>query len=196
MRALIQQAKRISRAFQSIYRHYRSVLMIYKRKRYGLKQVHPTFFMSGSSRVHRDFIAGAYSYMGWGCFIGPQVEIGAYSMLAPHVAIVGGDHRYDVPGVPMIFAGRPEEQKKTVIESDVWVGYGAIVMAGVRIGQGAIVATGAVVVKDVPPYEIHGGIPARKIGERFQNTEERIQHEEMLRRPPQAGNFASLKEHP
>jgi serine acetyltransferase len=53
-------------------------------------------------------------------------------------------------------------------------------MAGVSIGRGAIVAAGAVVTKDVPPYEIHAGVPARKIGDRFASAAERTRHDAML----------------
>ena len=54
-----------------------------------------------------------------------------------------------------------------VIDDDVWIGYGSIIMSGVHIGQGAIVAAGAVVAKDVPPYAIVGGVPAKVIKYRF-----------------------------
>lgn len=54
-----------------------------------------------------------------------------------------------------------------VIGNDVWIGYGAIILAGVTIGDGAIIGTGAVVTKDVPPYTIVGGVPARSIRKRF-----------------------------
>lgn len=54
-----------------------------------------------------------------------------------------------------------------VIGNDVWIGYGAVVMSGVRIGDGAIVAAQAVVTKDVAPYTIVGGVPAREIRSRF-----------------------------
>jgi len=50
-----------------------------------------------------------------------------------------------------------------IIEDDVWIGRNAVVMPGVRIGQGSIVAAGAIVVKDVMPYSIIGGVPARLI---------------------------------
>ena len=60
-----------------------------------------------------------------------------------------------------------------VIGSDVWIGYEAVVMAGVTIGDGAIIGTRAVVTKDVPPYMIVGGIPARPIKKRF--SEETIE---------------------
>ena len=54
-----------------------------------------------------------------------------------------------------------------VIGNDVWIGYEAVIMAGVHIGDGAIIATRAVVTKDVPPYTIVGGVPARPIRKRF-----------------------------
>lgn len=54
-----------------------------------------------------------------------------------------------------------------VIGNDVWIGYEAVVMAGVHIGDGAIIASRAVVTKDVPPYTIVGGTPAKKIRLRF-----------------------------
>ena len=54
-----------------------------------------------------------------------------------------------------------------VIGNDVWIGYEAVIMAGVHIGNGAIIATRAVVTKDVPPYTIVGGVPARPIRKRF-----------------------------
>jgi len=57
-----------------------------------------------------------------------------------------------------------------VIGNDVWIGYEAVIMAGVHIGDGAIIGTRAVVTKDVPPYTIVGGVPARKIRNRFDDS--------------------------
>jgi len=110
-------------------------------------------------------------------------------MFGPRVTIIGGDHKFDIPGTPMIFSGRPL-QKKTRIEADVWVGYGAILMAGITIGRGSIIAAGSVVTKDIPPYEIHGGVPARKISDRFSNQNDRDVHDKMLAKEPFKGNFA------
>lgn len=57
-----------------------------------------------------------------------------------------------------------------IVDDDVWIGYGATILSGVHIGQGAIVAAGAVVTKDVPPYAIVGGVPAKVIRYRFENN--------------------------
>jgi acetyltransferase-like isoleucine patch superfamily enzyme len=109
-------------------------------------------------------------------------------MLAPRVGIVGGDHRYDQPGIPMVFSGRPE-QKSTIVEDDVWIGYRATILSGVRIGRGSLVAAGAVVTRDVPPYEIHAGVPAQKVRDRFSSAEDREQHDGMLREAARAGDY-------
>ena len=83
-------------------------------------------------------------------------------MLAPEVVIIGGDHRVDVPGTPILFSGRPELPGANRHRCRAWVGFRAIIMAGVNIGRGAIVAAGAVVTRDVPAYEIHAGVPAKR----------------------------------
>ena len=67
----------------------------------------------------------------------------------------------------------------TVIGSDVWIGYEAVIMSGVEIGDGAIIGTRAVVTKDVPPYTIVGGVPAKPIRRRF--DDETIEKLEALR---------------
>ena len=58
-----------------------------------------------------------------------------------------------------------------VIGNDVWIGYGAVIFAGVTIGDGAIIGTRAVVTKDVPPYTIVGGVPAKPIRKRFSDDD-------------------------
>ena len=62
---------------------------------------------------------------------------------------------------------RPESETVTVLGNDVWVGYRAIVMPGVKIGDGAVVAAGAIVTHDVPPYAIVAGVPAKVVKYRF-----------------------------
>lgn len=62
-----------------------------------------------------------------------------------------------------------QEYKRTNIGSDVWVGFGAIILDGVTVGDGAVIAAGAVVNKDIPPYAIVGGVPAKIIKYRFKD---------------------------
>lgn len=171
-----------------VYRIRRRLLAKYNHIKYGLRHVHPTFYINGRAMIASDLVAGAYSFVNAGCRIGPKVELGNYVMFGPDVAVLGGDHLFDVPGNAVIFSGRPE-LKKTIIEDDVWLAYRVIVIAGVRIGRGAIVAAGAVVTKDIPPYEIWGGVPARKIGNRFIDETDIKKHDNFLANPPEEGNY-------
>ena len=172
-----------------LYFALRSLLMAWRRRLRGLRGVHPTFYMAASARVCPDLIAHEYSFVNIDCLVGPRVTLGRYAMLAPEVVIIGGDHRIDEPGKPILFSGRPE-LARTVVGADAWIGFRAIVMAGVNIGRGAVVAAGAVVTKEVPPYEIHAGVPARKIGERFASAADRIKHDAMLNGAPIKGEYA------
>lgn len=176
------------RSIPWIYHFVRRNLMAYRRWRFGLKHVHQTFYMASSARVSRDLVAREYSFINMDCLIGPNVELGRYVMIAPRVSIVGGDHVYTNAGVPIIFSGRPELQQ-TIIEDDAWIGYGAIIIAGIRIGRGAIIGAGSVVIKSVPAYEIHAGVPARKIGERFSLEADRHRHDAMLDAPVVVGQY-------
>lgn len=123
-------------------------------------------------------------------FIGPYayfrsthgvIEIGSNVMFGPSVYILGGDHIYDRCGEYMIDVkkGRDHCDSPVVIEDDTWIGARATILSGVRVGVGSIVAAGCLVTRDVPPYEIHGGVPNRKIGERF-TAEEIDRHHQML----------------
>jgi acetyltransferase-like isoleucine patch superfamily enzyme len=153
--------------------------MFLYRKYYKLKNVHPTFYMGGRSSVSSDIKAGAYAYIGPNCIIYPKVTIGEYSMLANNVSVIGGDHLYNKPGTPIIFSGRAI-LKETLIGKDVWVGAHSKILTGVTIGNGAIIAMGSVVTKDVEPFTIYGGIPAKKIKNRFNTKEDVEVHKKML----------------
>jgi acetyltransferase-like isoleucine patch superfamily enzyme len=156
---------------------------------YGLKHVHPTAYIAFGSTISRDLVAGEYSYVGPGAIIYPQVSIGAYTMLGPGVMCVGNDHRFDRPGVPAIFAGRPQ-MRPTRIGRDAWIGARCVILSGVAIGDGAVVAAGTVVSHDVPPCEVHAGVPNRKLRDRFADPAARASHLESLRQPPRPGTFA------
>lgn len=135
----------------------------------------------GTVILPRSVSIGDHTFIGDHCWLMAEADIGRFCMLASNVALVGGDHRFDVVGVPSIEAGRPG-QKRIFIEDDVWIGFGAIVMHGVRIGEGAIVAAGALVTKDVPPYTIVGSPPAREIRARFINPADVEKHRAALQR--------------
>ena len=163
------------------------------RKLYRLRHVHYTFYFCGGCRISRDFHAGPYGFMSRGCNIGPGVTAGSYVMFAPEVSIVGSDHCFDIPGKPIIFSGRPP-LRRTIIEDDVWLGYRAVIMAGTTIGRGSIVGAGAAVIRDVEPYSIVAGVPAKVVNRRFYSESDMIVHDAMLNKPPQTGTYCLSKE--
>ncbi|MBO1755768.1 acetyltransferase [Allobranchiibius sp. CTAmp26] len=154
-----------------------------------LSDVDPTAYIHRSAYVPRDLKAGPYVFIGADCWLAPQTTVGAYTMFAPRVGIVGDDHVWDQVGVPIQFTGRPTQQK-TEIGIDAWIGYGAILMRGTHIGDGAVVAAGSVVTSDVPEFEIWGGVPARKIRDRF-TSEDRAAHRAALKLDNVAVRFAA-----
>ncbi len=169
---------------KTLYYSYRRFRMFCIRNFFSFKNVHHDSYIVSPKHISKDIIVSAYSFISYSCQIGPNVVVGKYSMLAPCVAIVGADHNYDNPGRPIIFSGRPP-LKQTVIGEDVWVGYGSIILTGVNIGSFAIVAAGSVVTRDVKPFSIVAGVPAREIGLRFNNQEERDFHKARVL----SGNF-------
>jgi chloramphenicol O-acetyltransferase type B len=101
-------------------------------------------------------------YIGQNSYLDGEIEIGNNVLIASYVAIVGGDHKFDVPNVPIRDTGR-EHWKKTTLCDNCWIGHGAILLNGITIGSGSIVAAGSIVTKSVPPNTIVGGNPARTI---------------------------------
>ena len=95
---------------------------------------------------------------------------------AGRVCFVGkNDHTFRTPG-ELIWNGERGDSGITYIEDDVWICHNATIVGGVTIGKGAIIAAGAVVTQNVPPCEIWGGVPAKKIRDRFNNNTEKDKH--------------------
>lgn len=132
--------------------------------------------------------------IGFATAIGPNckfayTEIGKYCSIAPNVRVVIGTHPSHsfVSTCPVFYSTRPgrgfsyventsfeefnfiDKKKKISVKigNDVWIGSNAIILQGITIGDGAIIAAGAVVTKDVKPYSIVGGVPAKEIRKRF-----------------------------
>jgi virginiamycin A acetyltransferase len=117
-------------------------------------------------------------------FIGDKLIIGKFCMIASDVTFImnGANHlSTSISAYPFAIFGNGWEHAMahksyptkgdTVIGNDVWIGHNATIMPGVQIGDGAIIATNATVTKDVAPYSIVGGNPARLIKKRFSDTE-------------------------
>lgn len=118
------------------------------------------------ANTHNIFI-GSNSYVNGGMLHAgkkSKIIIGDNCMLSYQVHLRCDTHVIDKTDIPMIMQGMKE--KDIVIEDDVWIGYGAQILSGVHIGKGAVIGAGAVVTKDVSPYSVVGGIPARVIKKR------------------------------
>ena len=112
-----------------------------------------------------------------------SIIIGKKVLFGPNVTIIGGDHSSHIVGKYMFdykfIDKNPDDDKDVIIEPDVWVGAGSTILKGVTVGHGAIVAAGAVVTKNVPPYAVVAGIPARVVKFRWSN-EIILEHEKKL----------------
>lgn len=112
-----------------------------------------------------------------------QIEIGNHVMFGPNVTVITGDHRTDIVGRYMTTITNreklPDNDRPVVFEGDNWIGANATILKGVTVGRGSIVASGAVVNRDVPPYAIVGGVPAKVISYRF-SEKQIVEHEKML----------------
>ncbi|MCI6691142.1 MULTISPECIES: acyltransferase [unclassified Clostridium] len=105
---------------------------------------------------------GNNSGIGINAFIQGPTYIGDHVLMGPDVQIYTRNHKYDRIDIPMYEQGE-SEIKPVTIGNDVWIGSRAIILPGVTIGDGAIIAAGAIVTKDVEPYAIVGGNPAKVI---------------------------------
>lgn len=135
----------------------------------------------------RKVIVGDFTYA-WGPAVKSWGEearliIGKFCSIAGNVQFfLGGDHRPDwcttYPFAELLPAnypdvkGSPRSKGDIVIGNDVWIGNDAKIMSGIRIGDGAVIAGSAVVTRDVEPYSIVGGVPARFIKYRFERWDE------------------------
>jgi acetyltransferase-like isoleucine patch superfamily enzyme len=139
--------------------------------------VHPTSKVEAGSEVVHSRI-DRHSFCGYHCEI-IHCDIGSFCSIANHVVIGGGMHPIDwVSTSPAFYRGRDSiamkysehdrpPVRRTIIGHDVWIGERAIIKQGVSVGTGAVIGMGSVVTRDVDPYAIVGGVPARMIRGRF-----------------------------
>jgi acetyltransferase-like isoleucine patch superfamily enzyme len=128
-------------------------------------------------------------YIGKYSTIECDADIGSNVLIANHVFLIGRyDHHYQQIGIPIRLASQIRDKdyvwkgldQKIIIEDDVWIGLGTIVLSGVKIGIGSIIGAGSVVTKDVPPFSIYAGVPAKKIGNRFDCEGDKEEHIRLL----------------
>lgn len=118
-----------------------------------------------------NYTYGELNYIDYKC--GCKLIIGSFCSIAQNVTfLMGGNHNYkSLSTFP--FEHYFEEKRCSIskgdiiVEDDVWIGYGCIILSGVTIGKGAVVAAGTIITKDVPPYSIVAGRPQKIIKKRF-----------------------------
>lgn len=124
--------------------------------------------------ISEDSSIDSYSYIGFNTSIS-KTSIGRYNSIANNVNIGHGEHPLHLIPTSSLFIEKPYEtltEKDCVIEHDVWIGSGATIRRGVTLGTGAVVGANSFVNKDVPPFAVVGGVPAKIIKYRF--SEEKI----------------------
>lgn len=165
-------------------RFYYFYLRHFKWKKYKIgKNLHVgrgVFLWAKNSIVIGDnFYIGKYSFIECDAIIGNNV------IIANYVSLIGRyDHHYQQIGTPTRLASQIRDKdynwkglnQKIVVKDDVWIGAGSILLSGVTIGIGSIVAAGSVVTKNIEPYSIYGGNPAKKIRNRFDSEKELDEH--------------------
>lgn len=139
--------------------------------------VHPSSKIESGSSFYYSSL-GRHSFCGYDCEV-YHANIGSFTSIANRVVIGGARHPMEWVGMsPVFYKGRDSVRKKfseylldpavvTYIGHDVWIGHSAVLLSGIQIGDGAVVGAGAVVTKDVPPYGVVAGNPARLIRYRF-----------------------------
>lgn len=127
--------------------------------------------------IENIFIGNNVSINSGSIFMCTRAKIYIYDhvMFGPNVTVLTGSHRTDLLGRTMDSVREdeklPENDQDIIFEGDNWICSRAVILKGVTIGRGSIVAAGAVVTKNVPPYSVVGGVPAKVIKMRFEGKE-------------------------
>lgn len=140
------------------------------------------FWAKHSIEIGNNFYIGKYS------FIECDAKIGNNVIIANFVSLIGRyDHHHQQIGIPTRLSVQIRDKdyqwkglnQKIIIEDDVWIGVGSIVLSGITLGIGSIIAAGSVVTKNVEPYCIYAGNPSRKIRDRFDCEEDLNEHKRL-----------------
>lgn len=130
-------------------------------------QIHQTASIASNVIIKGKFKMGSNSSLAQNCTIGGEnagVFIGDNVMIAPNVVIIAFNHGYESIDLPMV--EQKNNEAPVIIEDDVWISSNCTIGKGVTIGKGSIIASNSFVNRNVPPYSIVGGVPAKVIKSR------------------------------
>jgi acetyltransferase-like isoleucine patch superfamily enzyme len=132
----------------------------------------------------RNIKIGAGTYIGPGAYFSTEsyINIGKKVVFGPGVFILSGNHDFSQVGVYIadVKIKTPGNDLPVTIHDDVWIGARATILQGVTVGRGAVIGAGSVVTKDVLPYHVVAGVPAKKISVRFSSEQIEL-HERQIR---------------
>lgn len=182
-------AKYLYRLFYRVFILPRRRITVSRSTRFNQNTIFEGFNRIGKNTCIANSCIGKYSFIGDNSNLGNS-RIGRYCSIASDVNVVTSTHPSHtfVSTSPLFYSVLGQcndilvskncfeeilaiDGKSTLIGNDVWIGQNVLIKGGTRIQDGAIIAMGAVVTKDVPPYAIVGGVPARIIGYRFSKEE-------------------------
>jgi acetyltransferase-like isoleucine patch superfamily enzyme len=145
------------------------MLLPYWRYRHKLAELGEGFHWpkGGDMRIGANSRIGRFAYVGPGFRCQGPIVMGDLSMLAAEIRIVGADHLFDLPGTPTRLGFPQTPRATTIFGLDSWVGARVTIMEGLTIGAGAVVGSGSLVTRDVEPYTVVAGVPARVIRQRL-----------------------------
>lgn len=164
----------------ALFRSYTRAKTFLKRKLGRTDESQPQFYFTNKNPAYAAYEIGDWTYgyptvRSWGH--DATLKIGKFCSIAQGVTVLlASDHRTDwvtTYPFPRIFSeaasipGYPRSKGDVLIGNDVWIGYEALILSGVKIGNGAVIGARSVVTKDVAPYAIVAGNPAKQIRLRF-----------------------------
>jgi acetyltransferase-like isoleucine patch superfamily enzyme len=127
----------------------------------------------------RNIVFGDNVGIGYHCFFQCDIRVGNNVLIGSNSAFINSDdHNYNEIGKLLWESGRGDKYQ-IIVADDTWIGHGVTILTPAIIGRGAIVAAGSLVLKEVPPYSIVGGVPAKILKYRF-SVEEIYNHESIL----------------
>ncbi|TCI71255.1 MULTISPECIES: DapH/DapD/GlmU-related protein [unclassified Exiguobacterium] len=157
-----------------------------KIKYYQLKKKAPEIVLSEG--IYLEYVKNikmdGYSFLGRGGYFhgGGGLHIKTGVCIGPKVTILTENHNYDSDDLKEVPFDDVMIKKPVLIEENVWIGYGSIILPGVSIGEGSVIAAGSVVTKDVPPCAVVGGNPARVIKHRNEKLYYQLKEEGKVHR--------------